>query len=626
MLKLSPCALDLSPEIATILRRLPVAFEEGGAKLTIAQDNTLDGLCIEKSADHLHIRYSQKAYLFRALGLATEQSEETYTLSQNPRYITNGAMIDCSRNAVLTVDALKEYIEQLALMGHNTLMLYTEDTYEIGNNPYFGYMRGRYTTEELQAVDAYAASFGIDVIPCIQTLAHLGTALRWWHQYGYMTDIDDILLVDHPHTYELIEEMIKACRAGFRSKRIHVGMDEAENLGRGKYRNYHGNPDSFDVICGHLRKVMDICEKYDFRPMIWSDMFFKLVAGNEAYYQADLPDEVLSKVPAGVDLVYWNYYSLTPDVYENNCKSHLKFKNNRTVFAGGAWRWSGYVPRIGHSMKVSRMAMDTCHTVGVREAIVTLWGDNGGEGSLYSVHPVVQLYAECSFNPGYTDEELAQRFKTCTGGDIEDFMLPNVLDTPMDTDHDRISNVSKWLLFQDPMMGLADRHVRPGYNAFYAEQAAKLHAAADKGGRYEYVFRLYACLADVLALKAEVGVQLTTAYKAGDKDALRAIATETLPEIAARMRVFKKAAETQWFKENKPFGFEVIDIRIGGTISRVESSASRVLAYVNGEIDALPELAEERLFFNNQPADQEITNFNYNMWHRMVSACNICSI
>ena len=239
---------------------------------------------------------------------------------------------------------------------------------------------------------------------------------------------------------------------------------------------------------------------------------------------------------------------------------------------------------------------------------------------------MVQLYAECSFNPGYTDEEFARRFKTCTGGEVEDFMLANVLDTPLDSDPNRISNISKHLFYQDPLLGLVDRHVRPGYNAFYAEHAAKLHEAANKGGRYAYVLRTLACYADVLALKAEVGVQLCTAYKAGDKDTLRTIATETLPEIARRMRVFKDAMETQWFSENKPFGFEIQDIRIGGAISRAETAGRRVLAYVNGEIDALPELLEERLFFNNQPVDLEHTNFYYNLWHTMVSACPIAGI
>jgi len=40
-----------------------------------------------------------------------------------------GVMIDCSRNAVMTVDSVKKYADIIRKMGYNTIMLYTEDTY-----------------------------------------------------------------------------------------------------------------------------------------------------------------------------------------------------------------------------------------------------------------------------------------------------------------------------------------------------------------------------------------------------------------------------------------------------------------------------------------------------------------
>ena len=83
-----------------------------------------------------------------------------------------GVMIDCSRNGVMTVAAVKRMIDALQKMGYNALELYTEDTFEVGDEPYFGYLRGRYTGAELREIDAYAAAHGIELIPCIQTLAH----------------------------------------------------------------------------------------------------------------------------------------------------------------------------------------------------------------------------------------------------------------------------------------------------------------------------------------------------------------------------------------------------------------------------------------------------------------------
>ena len=56
-----------------------------------------------------------------------------------------GVMIDCSRNAVMNVESVKKYASVIKKMGYNTLMLYTEDTFEIPEQPLFGHLRGRYS-------------------------------------------------------------------------------------------------------------------------------------------------------------------------------------------------------------------------------------------------------------------------------------------------------------------------------------------------------------------------------------------------------------------------------------------------------------------------------------------------
>ena len=77
------------------------------------------------------------------------------------RFDNFGVMIDCSRNAVMSMEGLKRYLPLLKKMGYNCVMLYTEDTYEVDGEPYFGYMRGRYSKEEMKEIDVYAASLGV---------------------------------------------------------------------------------------------------------------------------------------------------------------------------------------------------------------------------------------------------------------------------------------------------------------------------------------------------------------------------------------------------------------------------------------------------------------------------------
>jgi len=71
--------------------------------------------------------------------------------------------LDCSRNGVMRVASVKKYIEIIASLGFDALMLYTEDTYEIEGRPRFGYLRGRYTKEEIQEIVAYGEKFDIEI-------------------------------------------------------------------------------------------------------------------------------------------------------------------------------------------------------------------------------------------------------------------------------------------------------------------------------------------------------------------------------------------------------------------------------------------------------------------------------
>ncbi|MBP3664009.1 MAG: beta-N-acetylhexosaminidase, partial [Tyzzerella sp.] len=90
-----------------------------------------------------------------------------------------GIMLDCSRNAVMKPEKVKEFAKLIAGMGYNMLQLYTEDTYEIEGEPFFGYMRGRYSQEELREMDSYCQSIGVELVPCIQVLAHLNQIKQW---------------------------------------------------------------------------------------------------------------------------------------------------------------------------------------------------------------------------------------------------------------------------------------------------------------------------------------------------------------------------------------------------------------------------------------------------------------
>lgn len=106
----------------------------------------------------------------RALSLLPETLERQDVFLQSPRFTLNGVLVDASRNAVPKPETLYQLIRRCAAMGLNALFLYTEDTIELPDYPYFGYMRGAYTAQEIRKLDDYAARFGVELIPCIPDL------------------------------------------------------------------------------------------------------------------------------------------------------------------------------------------------------------------------------------------------------------------------------------------------------------------------------------------------------------------------------------------------------------------------------------------------------------------------
>ncbi len=505
-------------------------------------------------------------------------------------YDTFGVMLDMSRNAVMSVKALKKYFAVLKKMGYNCVMLYTEDTYEVEGEPYFGYMRGRYSMEELCELDEYAANMGIELIPCIQTLAHLTAFVRW---KKIPFDMDDTMLVGDERCYEFVENLIKSVRKCFRTNRIHIGMDEAWTLGRGKYHNINGCEPAPSIMKKHLARVNEIVKKYDFEPMIWSDMFFRSFSNNQYYLpKVEMPRDVVEALPENVIPVYWDYYHEKREEYDAMFYNHGQL-SDKTWFAGGIWTWRGFLPCIEYTLNTMRPALDECVAHGVKNVIFTMWGDNGAECSRYATLPALYYLAE--YARGNKDEaKIKAGFEKMFGVSFDGYMVLDAINITYEGMKDH-HGAPKTALFLDYFNDYMDARYIDGYSERIADAAEKLHAIAKKTRRLGYMFDSAAKLCDVLAIKYDLGVKTRAAYRAGDKAELARLAREEYTEVSRRLLKFAAAFEKQWYTENKTAGFDVQDLRLGGLMRRTDSCRRRLLDFANGKIDRIEELECELL-------------------------------
>lgn len=504
---------------------------------------------------------------------------------------TLGVMLDCSRNAVMSVSELKNFIKLLSKMGYNQIQLYIEDTYEVENEELFGYRRGKYTMDELKEIVAFAEENGMEAVPCMQTLAHLNCIFRW-KKYREMLDRDDILMVGDTKVYELIENMFASLRKCFKTDKIHIGMDEAHNLGKGKYRDQNGERDKTEILLEHLNKVCEIADKYGFKPMMWSDMFYRIANGGEYYAQAtEFSEEIKAKIPQNVSLVYWDYYHLEKEFYDRMLKGHKQL-TDKVVFGGGAWKWSGFVPHNDLATIATKSALTACVENGIKDTFITMWGDNGGETSPYSILPALCI-AACINIGIFDDDEIKVKFKEWIGGEYDAFMMLGLPDFVEGYKADYVANPSKYQFYNDCLSGLYDEGgVYEGDGKNYAEISAKLKEAKANAGDYGYLFDTIVALCDVLEIKAEIGVRTRKAYKAGNKAELKNIVGD-YSEMIDRTEEFYNTFRKQWYKENKPFGFDVQDMRIGGLIMRMKNCCNTIEEYLAGDISVIAELEEE---------------------------------
>lgn len=518
-----------------------------------------------------------------------------------------GIMLDCSRNAVMSVPALKRWIDIMEDLGYNTLMLYTEDTYEVDNQPYFGYLRGRYSQKELREIDDYAYEKGIELIPAIQTLAHLNAIFRW-PAYRGINDCDDILLAGEDKTYQLIEDMFASLEKSVRTRTVNIGMDEAHMLGRGRYQSLHGFEDRFDILLNHLKKVAEIAEKHGFECIMWGDMFFRLLGGD---YHSDrsVPEHIREMIPNNVNLIYWDYYSTDTERYSKQIESHSKIKNN-IWFAGGLWSWTGFAPHNQYSIDATKAAFDACIKHGVKDVFLTMWGDNGAECSKFSLLP--SMYYAAQIARGAEDlDEIKRGFYEKFGIAFDDFMLADLKGTPNEK-KDSTLNPEKYMLYNDCLCGVLDSTVREGDAEAYGECAEKLKIL-EENPQYGYLFKTLRTLCEVLSVKFDIGVRTRRAYEAKDEGELKNIIGD-YERLTGLIDAFYTAFREQWDKENKPNGFDIQDIRIGGLRLRVQHCKERLEAFLEGKIPSLSELEEPILDFYGSGKAHDPSPTCFNNW------------
>ena len=547
---------------------LAVTLEEGRAKIAAQDANAL-------------------ARGFFLLSRCMKEGKASLCVKQKRHFSSCGAMVDCSRNAVLTVEAVRRYIDQLACLGMNMLMLYTEDTYEVPGYPYMGYLRGRYSQQDLRELDAYAAALGVELVPCIQTLGHMRQFLQW-EENAHLRDQMDVLLIGEEKTYDLIEAQIRAMRACMKTDRIHIGMDEAHGVGLGEYLLKNGMTDRHALLCRHLERVVALCEKYGFRPIMWSDMFFRLGSKTNEYYdlEADVPQHVIDSIPA-VDLCYWDYYHEDEAFYDAMLSAHERM-GGKTVFAGGVWTWSGFLPQVKKTEATMFPALAACAKHKVDTVFATLWGDDGAETNVFLASSMLPIFSESCWQ-GYdcAKAEMILAGECLTGMPREALLALGEF-YPSEKD----VRTGKSLIWCDPLYPIHDT-MGDSFDEAMARSARALEAL--RKYKEETVSEYAVLLFEIVKEKARILRDLREKYLADDRVWLTELVQTGIPALINQYAKLMGIHRRLWERDYKRNGWEVVCLRYGGVMARLADMADELVRYLAGELNTMAELDETPL-------------------------------
>ena len=556
------------------------------------EESDSDILSVAIEGKTAKISCTEKVRFFRGLAYALKafsEKNENFSVLETPYFTTHGPMFDTSRNSVLNVATVKKLLCKTALMGLNMFMLYTEDTYEVKEYPYFGHMRGKYTVEEIKEIDTFASSLGIELIPCIQCLSHLGTGLQW----GFTSEIKDVydtLLIGEEKTYEFIDTLLKNVSEMFTSKRIHVGLDEAFFVGCGEYIEKNGKSEQkIKLISYHINRVYELCQKHGFKPMMWSDM---LLGGGDIENAGEdgVTEETVKGVPDGMQQVSWAYTLVDIERYRDFIAKQKDFPN--LAFCGAVFTYLSYFPSYKQT-KDNLTGIRAAMEAGIKDVIISIW-NNEAACPLVTALYGMQLYAEIDYTgkmPGKNADDL---FEFICRVSVNDICSLEKADDPAQVDE--ISNASRFMMFNDPLVGLIDKHIDGVDTRKYYGDLLKTSKAQRKecDEWFSPVFEYFDAIVYALELKADFGVRLKKAYDSKNSDALHVLYDESF-ELEKRITNLRDVHRRLWMYYNKSSGFEVYDMYYGAIISRCSSVRYHLENWFNDSSYIIEELAEDRL-------------------------------
>lgn len=597
--------------LTELSKPLKFILGESNKVINCAQGGT--GININVCNGVANLTYERDCDFVRGFTLALEHIDENKEISLKCDIERMGVMINAATHSY-TVDYLKKFIRNCAMMGYNFLEVYTECNYEVPGEPFFGYKRGRYSQAELKEIVAYGKKFHIELVPCIQTLGHMKDLFKWG-AYSSILDTEKSMLVNHEPTYKLIDNMLKSLAECFDTDRINLGMDEAYWMCsiRNSWIKGDYNVDVGMEFINHLKRVVEIAEKYGFKsPAIWADLligyYFKGYIDPPKDVYTGFPERIKKEFPH-IQLNYWHYNLKDIEEFDRLIGIARELSPNVT-FASEAFNLYSFCPENCLSEQLAKTAHDGCVKNNINEFLVTIWTHySNSDNVLAGLYNFVEQCGSCS---GYDFEQHFKFLYGYTYTEFKELDQPNFIDGNVPNGEGQMVNPSYYILAEDLMLGIASRHIPKDTKEKYEQLAKKLGELAKRDSEYAFLFKFEQELCEYLAIKCNLSNELKEAYDNRDMKALKKFA-KFIPTLIKETEKFYDVLYDFWHGHAKPWGFERYGDYIGSQIMRFKSAKKLIEDFVKGKIEKIELLDEERLPLNKKKDGKYVNIYNWKL-------------
>lgn len=321
----------------------------------------------------------------------SETALHCFEIEDCPVLENRGFMLDISRGRVPKASTVKCLIDILARFKYNQLQLYVEG-FSLMYPSFEKYCSesSSLNADEIREISAYCKMRFIELVPNQNSLGHMAPWLaqkEFSHiaecpggfSYGGFKIPSTTLDPENEEAFDLVRKITEDLQDAFESDKIHMGLDEPFELGRGR----SSGKDIAQVYVNYIKRLNGLCKNNGKSMMMWSDAVQRFNC-----FEKDLPRDIT--------YLEWGYEKEHP--FDERCK---KFSDRGLNFyvCPGTSSWMSFTGLTENMIINIQNAVNAAVKYGAAGILLTDWGDCNHMQPLPVSYAGIVLCGSLSWNP-----------------------------------------------------------------------------------------------------------------------------------------------------------------------------------------------------------------------------------